>query len=54
MIGFAGPLLSFHPGLQTIGKLAVIGIGATLVATLTFLPAMMQRMEKRVASKPIE
>jgi predicted RND superfamily exporter protein len=53
MVGFAGPLLSFHPGLQTIGKLAVIGIGTTLIATLTFLPALMQLEEKRHASQPV-
>lgn len=53
MVGFAGPLLSFHPGLQTIGKLAVIGIGTTLLAALTFLPALIQRQEKRQASRPV-
>ncbi len=53
MVGFAGPLLSFHPGLRSIGHLAVIGIGTTLLATLTFLPALMQLQEKRQASKPV-
>ena len=47
MVGFAGPLLSFHPGLRSIGILAVIGIGTTLLAALTFLPALMQWMESR-------
>ncbi|NNF03334.1 MAG: MMPL family transporter, partial [Rhodothermales bacterium] len=45
MVGFAGLLLSFHPGLETIGQLAVMGIGATLAAALFFLPAMLQWME---------
>ena len=45
MIGFAGPLLSFHPGLNTIGSLAVVGIATTLVATLVFLPALIQTLE---------
>lgn len=49
MIGFAGLLLSFHPGLQSIGSLAVIGIGATLAAALLFLPALLQFMEDRVS-----
>jgi hypothetical protein len=45
MIGFGGLLLSFHPGLRSIGVLAVIGIGATLLAALTFLPALVQWLE---------
>ena len=49
MIGFAGLLLSFHPGLQSIGQLAVIGIGATLAAALLFLPALLQWLENRDA-----
>ena len=48
MIGFAGLLLSFHPGLNTIGQLAVAGIGATLVSALVFLPALLQGLQKRL------
>jgi predicted RND superfamily exporter protein len=48
MIGFAGLLLSFHPGLQSIGSLAVMGIGATLAAALLFLPALLQVLEDRI------
>jgi len=47
MMGFAGLLLSFHPGLRSIGQLAVVGIGATLVAALIFLPALLQWLEDR-------
>ncbi|MDA1027773.1 MAG: MMPL family transporter [Bacteroidetes bacterium] len=50
MVGFGGLLLSFHPGLESIGMLAVIGIGATLVAALLFLPAMIQWMEDRASN----
>jgi hypothetical protein len=42
MIGFGGWLLSMHPGLHSIGQLAVVGIGLTLVAALVFLPALLQ------------
>ena len=45
MIGFSGLLLSFHPGLRSIGQLAVAGIGATLLAALIFLPALLQWFE---------
>ncbi len=52
MIGFAGLLLSFHPGLHTIGQLAVIGIGATLLSALLFLPALLQWFEDRQVATP--
>ena len=45
MIGFAGLLLSFHPGLFSIGRLAVVGLSATTVAALVFLPALLQWLE---------
>ncbi|MBO6574617.1 MAG: MMPL family transporter [Rhodothermales bacterium] len=55
MVGFAGLLLSFHPGLRSIGELAVVGIGATLAAALLFLPALISVLEGRQsdASDPI-
>ena len=54
MIGFAGLLLSFHPGLHSIGELAVVGIGATLLSALLFLPALLQWMEKKNSRLEIE
>lgn len=45
LIGFGGLLLSSHPGLRSIGVLAVIGIGATLAGTLVFYPALLQVLE---------
>jgi len=47
MVGFGGLLLSFHPGLNTIGSLAIAGIGATLLAALFFLPFLIQVWENR-------
>ncbi|NNE71075.1 MAG: MMPL family transporter [Rhodothermales bacterium] len=49
MVGFGGLLLSFHPGLRSIGQLAVVGIGATLAAALIFLPALLSYLESRNA-----
>ncbi len=46
-IGFGGLLLSFHPGLNSIGTLAAIGLGTTLAAAIVFLPALLQWMEDR-------
>jgi hypothetical protein len=47
MIGFFGLLLSYHPGLVTIGQLALIGVTTTLLAALGFLPALLQWLEDR-------
>jgi len=52
MVGFGGLLLSFHPGLESIGMLAVVGIGATLLAALLFLPALLQWLEDRGTTHP--
>ena len=54
MIGFGGLLLSFHPGLRSIGSLAVAGIGATLMAALVFLPALLQWLEDRDQSRSVK
>ena len=45
MIGFGGLLMSTHPGLRSIGVLAVLGIGTTLTSTLVFFPALIQVAE---------
>ncbi|MCK5131339.1 MAG: MMPL family transporter [Candidatus Sabulitectum sp.] len=45
MIGFSGSLLSSHPGLRSIGHIAVLGIASTLVSALLFLPALLQLLE---------
>ncbi len=45
VIGFGGLLLSFHPGLRSIGLLATIGIGSTWLAAVLFLPALLQLLE---------
>ncbi len=45
LVGFGGLLLSSHPGLRSIGVLAVVGIGGTLAATLVFYPALLQVIE---------
>lgn len=47
MLGFSGLLFTNHPGLQSLGTMAVIGIGMTLVTALTFLPALIQWLEDK-------
>lgn len=47
MLGFAGLLLTSHPGLNSIGVLAVVGIGLTLFSALTYLPSLVQILENK-------
>jgi hypothetical protein len=47
MIGFAWWMFSYHPGLNSIGLLALLGIGAVLLAALLFLPAILQLLEDK-------
>lgn len=47
MVGFSGLVLAHHPGLNSIGILALLGIGATMVAALTVLPAALRLWEPR-------
>lgn len=46
MLGFAGLLFSSHPGMRSIGELAVAGIGLMLFNSLVLLPALLYFIEK--------
>lgn len=46
MLGFAGLLFSSHPGIRSIGELAVAGIGLMLIASMVFLPFVLYIIEK--------
>jgi predicted RND superfamily exporter protein len=45
MLGFGGLLFSIHPGMRSIGEMAVLGIGLTLFAALFLLPALLTVLE---------
>lgn len=45
MVGFTGLIVARHPGLHSLGLLAVCGIGAVLFAALTVLPAALRWAE---------
>lgn len=47
MIGFGGLLFAYHRGLNSIALLAIIGMGFSLIASLTLLPATLQILEDR-------
>ncbi len=46
IVGYTGLMLATHPGLVSIGKLAVLGLGATLASALLILPALIQVLDK--------
>ncbi len=47
MLGFTGLIFTNHPGLQSLGIIAVLGIGMTLLTSLTFLPSLIQWLEDK-------
>ena len=47
MLGYAGLVFAHHPGLRSIGILAVIGMGTCMVSSLVFLPAFLQVLSVR-------
>jgi predicted RND superfamily exporter protein len=46
MLGFAGLLFSSHPGMRSIGELAIAGIGLMLFNSLVLLPALLYFFER--------
>jgi predicted RND superfamily exporter protein len=51
IVGYSGLIIAHHPGLNSIGDLAVIGITATFVTAIIVLPAILQASENRGAGK---
>lgn len=47
MMGFGGLLFTTHPGLRSLGEMAVLGIGMALITALTFMPALLQYLENK-------
>lgn len=47
MFGFGGLLFTIHPGMRSIGEIAVLGIGLSLFAALFLLPALLRVLEIR-------
>lgn len=54
IVGFSGLLVATHPGLVSIGKLAVLGLAVTLVSACVFLPALLQALEDRTPTEAPE
>lgn len=47
MLGFGALLIAFHKGLQSIGLLAVVGMGICFLTSVTVLPAILQILEDK-------
>ncbi|MFQ5631365.1 MAG: RND family transporter [bacterium] len=47
LVGYSGLILASHPGLNSIGDLAVIGLTSAFVAAIFVLPALLHFFEKR-------
>jgi len=47
IVGYCGLILASHPGLNSIGHLAVIGILATFLTAVIVLPALLQFFDKK-------
>ena len=47
MAGFSGLVLVRHPGLNSMGLLALIGLGSCFIAAVALLPAILQAREKK-------
>ncbi|MFH1567965.1 MAG: MMPL family transporter [Gemmatimonadota bacterium] len=52
MVGFGGLIGARHPGLQSIGELALLGLATCFVAAVTVLPAVLQLIERRSQTEP--
>ncbi len=54
IVGYSGLILARHPGLNSIGDLAIIGIGSAFVTAVLVLPALLQFFEARIRqSRPL-
>ena len=46
MVGYSGLLTAHHPGLQSIGYLAVIGLATTLATAVFVLPSLLETFDR--------
>ena len=46
IVGYQGLLMAHHPGLQSTGLLAVVGLSTTFVSAVWSLPAMLEVFDR--------
>ncbi|MDR8393998.1 MMPL family transporter [Aliifodinibius sp. S!AR15-10] len=54
MLGFGGLLFSIHPGMRSIGEVAILGVGLALFAALFVLPSLLKGLEQFDAKNPAQ
>lgn len=54
MVGFFGLKLATHPGLNSIGVLALIGLLASFITAVVVLPSILQVLERRLPSATVD
>ena len=52
MVGYSGLLVASHPGLVSIGKLAIVGLVTALISAVVLFPALLQVLEDRKMAAP--
>ncbi len=50
MVGYSGLLFASHPGLVSIGQLAIVGLATTLISAAVLFPALLQVLEDRATA----
>lgn len=50
MVGYSGLLFASHPGLVSIGQLAIVGLATTLISAVVLFPALLQVLEDRTTA----
>jgi predicted RND superfamily exporter protein len=53
MVGYSGLLTASHPGLVSIGKLAIVGLATTLISAVVLFPAALQVLEDRATAAAV-
>ncbi len=48
IVGYSGLIMASHPGLNSIGDLAIIGLAATFLSAVVVLPAVLQVFEGKI------
>lgn len=54
IVGYSGLLGAHHPGLQSIGYLAIIGLITTLITAFFVLPALLEAFDRRKGVPDVE
>jgi predicted RND superfamily exporter protein len=51
IVGYSGLLMAHHPGLQSLGKVAALGLTMAFITSVFLLPALLERLDNRGGEK---